>query len=65
MKTLFESITLAVKYLFPSRSRQDQRRKGPNVTISRSDACWDEALMAAMYDENARTFLDLMGPRGR
>lgn len=30
---------------------------------SRSDAMWDEALMAAMHCEAARKFLDHMGPR--
>ncbi len=31
----------------------------------RFDAIWDEALMASMYDSNARWLLDSWGPRGR
>jgi hypothetical protein len=65
MKTLFAWITASVPSIVPTRSQRGPGRDDPYVNISLSDACWDEALMAAMYDENARTFLDLMGPRGR
>jgi hypothetical protein len=30
---------------------------------SRLDAVWDEALLASVHCETARTFLDCMGPR--
>jgi hypothetical protein len=30
---------------------------------SRFDAMWDEALLASVHCEMARSFLDLMGPR--
>ena len=32
---------------------------------SRFDAKWEEALMASMFDENARRVLDYWGPRWR
>jgi hypothetical protein len=65
MKTLLAWINTSIPSVIPTRSERGPSRDEPYVNISRSDACWDEALMAAMYDENARTFLDLMGPRGR
>jgi hypothetical protein len=65
MKTLFAWITASVPTGNPTCSERDPNFHDPHVNITRSDACWDEALMAAMYDENARIFLDLMGPRGR
>jgi hypothetical protein len=65
MKTLIAWIIASVPALISTRSKRGPGREDPCFNISRSDACWDEALMAAMYDENARTFLDLMGPRGR
>jgi hypothetical protein len=65
MKNLLAWITASTPFVIPTRSQRGPGRDDPYVNISRSNACWDEALMAAMYDENARTFLDLMGPRGR
>lgn len=65
MKTLFAWITASVPSIVPTRSQRGPGRDDPYVNISRSDVCREEALMAAMYDENARTFLDFMGPRGR
>ncbi len=65
MKTLLAWITASASSVIPTRSERDPFTHDPYAGISRSDACWDEALMAAMYDENARTILDLMGPRGR
>jgi hypothetical protein len=32
---------------------------------SLSGSAWDEILAASVYDENARTFLDHWGPRGK
>lgn len=65
MKTLLAWISTSVPSVIPTRSERGSSRDDPCVDVSRSDACWDEALMAAMYDENACTLLDLMGPRGR
>jgi len=65
MKTLLAWITASIPSVASTRSQRGPGRDDPYVSNSRSDACWDEALMAAMYDENARNFLDLMGPRGR
>ena len=65
MKTLFAWIAASVPSASPTQSERGRGRHDPCINVSRSDACWDEVLMAAMYDENARTFLDHMGPRWR
>jgi hypothetical protein len=65
MKTLFEWITASVPSILPTLLQQGPGHDELYDNISRSDVCREEALMAAMYDENARTFLDFMGPRGR
>jgi hypothetical protein len=65
MKSLLAWITALVPPVIPTRSERGRGRHAQYVNVSRFDVCWDEALMAAMYDESARAFLDHMGPRGR
>lgn len=65
MKALLAWITSSVSSVISTSAQRGPRSEDPYVNISRSDACWEEALVAAMYDENARSFLDFMGPRGR
>jgi hypothetical protein len=65
MKALLAWITSSVRFVIPTASDEAAGRHDLDVTVSRFDAVWDEAVMAAMYDETARSFLDLMGPRGK
>lgn len=39
------------------------REIGPLPTHDTMSSRWDEAVMACIYDENARRYLDYLGPR--
>lgn len=40
-----------------------QRDADPSPTHDTMSSRWDEALMACMYDENARRYVDYLGAR--
>lgn len=47
----------------PATGIESQLTSGSGGGHTRFDAMWDEALMASIHCETARTFLDCMGPR--
>ncbi len=45
--------------------RTDHFTASDDAAALRAEDRWEDALMACMYDENARTYLDYIGRRGR
>ncbi|MFD1193856.1 hypothetical protein ACFQ3C_04160 [Seohaeicola saemankumensis] len=65
MKNLLDWIAASLFPANPACPTEQGSGNGADDTIDRDDRYWDEALICAMYDENARSFLDYMGPRAR
>jgi hypothetical protein len=63
MKTLLEWITASVSFRNQTVAAQAASHQDLRDDMFRSEPCWDEVLISAMYDETARRFLDHMGPR--
>ncbi len=65
MKTLIKRLAKIFSFvIIPPRRADHFNASDAARRISDQDR-WDDALTACMYDENARTYLDYIGPRGR
>lgn len=63
MSFLRRLITKSSGFEKPATRAESQPTSDPGGEHLRFDAMWDEALMASMHCETARSFLDRMGPR--
>lgn len=65
MKALLAWIAPSLPLVFPGGADRPSARHRLGVDTCRPGVSWDEVLMAAMQDANARSFLELLGPRDR
>jgi hypothetical protein len=63
MTFLRSLITRSSSFDRPSTGTESKTASDSGGEHSQFDAMWDEALMASMHCETARTLLDRMGPR--
>jgi hypothetical protein len=63
MTFLRSLITRSSGFEQPATGTQSQLTSDAGGGHSRFDEMWDEALIASIHCETARTFLDRMGPR--
>jgi len=62
MKTYLASIVALVSLRSRASSEPSPREGDSHGELSRPEACWDEALISTMYDENARMLFGRLGP---
>jgi hypothetical protein len=65
MKTLIKRLSNFFSYGALSPLRGEHFTASDDAATLRAEGRWEDALMACMYDENARTYLDYIGRRGR
>jgi len=61
MSKLLKIILRIILLDYSTKPNLNQTQTDEGETILQSDRCWEEALLVAMYDENARWYLDHYG----